>query len=136
MGKRVFLAAVLMLLSSMAFADHAISLEPNAAATVAPEPPAPAMAPERAMAPVVVAEPATAPTVMLAPQPAPKVEVTLPSELDVYLVPAATRQVCTTSEWGYGEVRTDCRAQPVPVRRDDPALRGLCVTRYGQRTCY
>jgi len=120
MGKRVFLAAVLTLLSSMAFADHAISLEPNAAATVAPEPPAPAMAP----------------AVVPAPQPAPQVQAMFPAELDVYPVPAAMREVCTTSAWAYDEVRTDCRTEPIPVRREDPALRGLCITRYGQRTCY
>jgi hypothetical protein len=68
--------------------------------------------------------------------PAPKVEVTLPSELDVYTVPAATREVCTTRDWGYGEIETDCRVKPIPVRREDPALRGVCITRYGQRVCY
>jgi len=41
-----------------------------------------------------------------------------------------------TSAWGYGEVRTNCRTEPVPVRRDDPALSGICTTYYGRRTCY
>ena len=128
MRKSVFLAFVLMLLGSMAFAEHDISLEPEAA---------PAKAEPAAEAPTVApAQQAAAPTVAPAPQPAPKVAVTLPSELDLYVVPAATREVCTTIAWGYDEIRTDCRTEPVPVRRQDPALRGLCVTRYGNRVCY
>jgi hypothetical protein len=59
----------------------------------------------------------------------------LPSELDVYMVPAATRQVCTISNWGYGEIRRDCRSEALPPRHGNPALRGIC-TRYGLRTCY
>lgn len=118
MRKCAFLAVALMLLGSMAFAEHAVPVEPDNASTVATEP----------------AE--TAPSAAPAPQPAPQVNVALPSELDLYVVPAATRQVCTTSEWGFGEIRTDCRTQPIAVRRDDPALRGLCITRYGHRTCY
>jgi len=114
MGKSVLLAAALTLLGGVAFAEHAISLEPEAAP----------------------AAPTAAPSVAPTPPPAPQVQATLPSELDVYLVPAATREVCTVSDWGYGEIRRDCRTEPVPVRRDDPALRGLCTTRYGHRTCY
>jgi len=132
MGKRVLLAIAMMLVGGMAFAEHAISLEPDTAPAVASEP---------AMAPTAAPEAsATVPTIAQAPQPAPQaspqVQVTLPSELDVYLVPAATHEVCMTSAWGYGEVRTDCRTQPVPVRRDDPALSGICTTYYGRRTCY
>lgn len=113
-----FLAAALMLLGGFAFAEHAVPVEPDDTSTV-------------------VTEPTTAaPSVAPAPQPAPQVNVALPSELDLYVVPAATRQVCTTSEWGFDEIRTDCRTVPIAVRRDDPALRGLCITRYGHRTCY
>jgi hypothetical protein len=116
MGKRVLLAAALALLSSMAFAQHAISLEPEAAPAAAPSPAVP-----QAAAPL---------------QPTVQVQATLPSELDVYLVPAATREVCTTTAWAYDEVRTDCRTVPIAVRREDPALRGVCITRYGHRICY
>ena len=57
-------------------------------------------------------------------------------EHDPKLVPVAMREVCTFSEWGYDEVRTDCRMETLPPRRSNPALRGICTTRYGQRTCY
>jgi hypothetical protein len=137
MGKRWSLAAVLTLLSSMAFAQHAVTLEPEAAPVAAPAAP-----PEAAPESNTVAAPessAPAPAVAApAPEPATQVEVqaTYPAEVDVYLVPAAMREVCTTGEWGFDEIRTDCRAEPIPVRRADPALRGVCVTRYGQRICY
>lgn len=114
----VFLTVLFMFLGGMAFAQHAVSVEPGEEPTVITEPAA--------------SGPATTP----APQPAPQVEVSVPSELDLYVVPAATRQVCTTSEWGFGEIRTDCRTVPIALRRDDPNLRGLCITRYGHRTCY
>lgn len=48
----------------------------------------------------------------------------------------ATHEVCTVSEWAYDEVRTDCRTEVLPVRGGNPALRGICTTRYGQRNCY
>lgn len=135
MGKRVFLAAVLVFLTGMAFAEHAISLEPEAAPAVAPKPAltpeTPSLSAPPAPEAVAAAQAAAQPV-----QPAPRVDVTFPPELDVYVVPAATREVCTTLTWGYDEVRTDCRITPVPVRREDPALRGVCVTRYGQRTCH
>lgn len=57
-------------------------------------------------------------------------------EHDPELVPVAMREVCTFSEWDYDEVRTDCRMETLPPRRSNPALRGICTTRYGQRTCY
>ncbi|ODR97581.1 hypothetical protein AUC71_04070 [Methyloceanibacter marginalis] len=123
MGKRIFLAGALMLLTSVAFAQHAISLEPEAA------PAADASAPARDVPPA----PSVSPSAASVP---PKVEMTFPSEHDLYIVPAATREVCTTLELGFGEIQTDCRMKPVPVRAEDPALRGLCITRYGRRTCY
>lgn len=52
------------------------------------------------------------------------------------LLPVATREVCIVSEWGYDEVRTDCRVEVLPPRPGNPALRGVCTTRYGQRNCY
>jgi hypothetical protein len=123
MGKRIFLAGALMLLTSVAFAQHAISLEPEAA----PAADATASAPN---VPPASSAPASAASVP------PKVEVALPSEHDLYIVPAATREVCTTLELGFGEIQTDCRMKPIPIRAEDPALRGLCITRYGRRTCY
>ena len=133
MGKRIFLAGVLMLLTSMAFAQHAISLEPEAAPATAPEATAPA--PDVPPAPSAPAPSASVPPVIVQPA-SPKVEVAFPSELDLYIVPAATREVCTTLELGFGEIQTDCRMKPTPIRAEDPALRGLCITRYGRRTCY
>lgn len=133
MGTRIFLAAALMLASGTAFAQHAFTLEPEAAPKAKPAPVAPPAAP----APPQAAAP-TPPVIVQVPQPAPQPapQVNFPSELDLYLVPAATHQVCTLSDWGFGEIRRDCRTEPVPVRRDDPALRGVCITRYGHRTCY
>lgn len=123
MGKRIFLAGALMLLTSVAFAQHAISLEPE------PAPAADAGAP----APDVPPAPSASPSAASVP---PKVEVTFPSEHDLYIVPAATREICTTLELGFGEIQTDCRMKPIPIRAEDPTLRGLCITRYGRRTCY
>jgi hypothetical protein len=117
MGKRVFLAVTLMVLGGMAFAQHAISPEPG-------------------QAPAAAATPASEPALVAAPQPAPQVQATLPSELDVYVVPAATREVCTTTDWGYGEIRTECRNEVLPVQHSKAALEGICITRYGRRTCY
>lgn len=133
MGKRIFLAGVLTLLASMAFAQHAISLEPEAAPAAAPEATGPA--PDVPPAPSAPAPSASAPPVIVQPA-SPKVEVAFPSELDLYIVPAATREVCTTLELGFGEIQTDCRMKPIPIRAENPALRGVCITRYGRRTCY
>jgi len=155
MGKSVFLAFALMFLGSMAFAGHAISPEPESApakaepaaeaqtAAPAQQEAAPIVPAQQEAAPTVAAQQEAAPTVAAeqeavapAPQPTTKVAVTLPSELDLYVVPAATREVCKTIAWGFDEIRTDCRTEPIPVRREDPALRGLCITRYGNRVCY
>ena len=125
MGKLAFLLTIFTLVGGVAFAGHAISVEPGEEPAAAPAEPA------EPAAPAAVSEPAP-----VAPQPAPKVEVNFPSELDLYVVPAATRKVCTTSEWGFGEIRTDCRTEPIPVRQADPALHGICVIRYGMRSCY
>ena len=149
MGRLLLLTSALTLLGGVAFAGHAISLEPDSA---------PTLKEDKAVSPSEPTEPAeeqstssssehkpaepeqTASTPAPAPAPivvpAPKVEVKLPSELDLYMVPAATREVCTTRDWDYGEVETDCRFTPVPVRQAESAPRGVCVTRYGQRICY
>jgi hypothetical protein len=132
MGKSVLLAAMLTLLGGVAFAGHAISLEPESETETAP-----AVAPEpEASAPAPAVEPPPPAPAQVTVVPAPKVEVTFPAEHDLYVVPAATREVCTTLELGFGEIQTDCRMKPIPVRAEDPALRGLCVTRYGRRICY
>ena len=123
MGKRIFLAGALMLLTSVAFAQHAISLEPEAAPAADATSPAPDVQPAPSASPSAISA-------------TPKVEVNLPSEHDLYIVPAATREVCTTLELGFGEIQTDCRMKPIPIRAEDPALRGVCITRYGRRTCY
>jgi len=140
MGKSVYLAAVLMLFGGVALAQHAISLEPEATPVAAPKPmpqPPPAAAEAEPPAPAPESSsPQPEPTQAVTVVPAPKVEVAFPAEHDVYLVPAATREVCTTLELGFGEIQTDCRMQPVQVRAANPALRGLCITRYGRRTCY
>ncbi|MDJ0514085.1 MAG: hypothetical protein QNJ62_11650 [Methyloceanibacter sp.] len=136
MGVRVFLSAALMLLTTIAFAEHAISLDANTA---------PAPAAEGAAQPVPTKKPATQPapaTTKPAPlrtataRPTANAKVALPSELDVYLVQAGTREVCDTFNFGGGDVRTECRVEPLPARAENPALRGICITRYGNRTCY
>jgi len=121
MGTRFCLAAALVLLSNVALADHAVPLDPEILAAESP------------------AAPPTAGAARSTPESAsatPNVKVALPSELDVYLVPAATREVCDTIAYGGGDARTECRTEPLPVRAENPALRGLCITRYGRRTCY
>jgi hypothetical protein len=43
----------------------------------------------------------------------------------VYMVPAAARQVCTISNWGYGEIRRDCRSEALPPRHGNRVARHL-----------
>jgi len=126
MGKRWILTAALMVLSSTAFAEHAFTLEPDTNTVAAPA----------ASSAVTPESSAAAPTVAPAPEPPRQAQAAYPAAVDVYLVPAAMREVCTIGEWGFDEIRTDCRTEPIPVRRADPALRGVCVTRYGQRACH
>jgi len=52
------------------------------------------------------------------------------------MVPAVTREVCTTGEWGFDEVRTDCRVEVQAAPKPNPALSGICTIYYGRRTCY
>jgi hypothetical protein len=52
------------------------------------------------------------------------------------IVPAVTREVCTTGEWGFDEVRTDCRVEMQAAPKANPALSGICTIYYGRRTCY
>ena len=140
MGRSTFLAVVLTLLCGMALAEHAISLEPGSESERVEDPAvsSPSVSPSalQERSTPETQPPAPAPTAVTVVPSAPKVDVTFPSEVDIYMVPAATREVCTTRDWGYGEIETDCRFQPVPLRRENLALRGLCITRYGQRICY
>lgn len=52
------------------------------------------------------------------------------------LVPVVTREVCTTTHWGFDEIRTDCRVEVSAAPKPNPALKGICTTYYGRRTCY
>jgi hypothetical protein len=52
------------------------------------------------------------------------------------LQPAGMREVCSTMDWGIGEIRTDCRTELLPPPKANPALRGICTIYYGRRTCY
>jgi hypothetical protein len=45
-----------------------------------------------------------------------------------------TREVCTTRELVAG-VRTECRIEALPVDQPNP-LKGICITAYGNRSCY
>ena len=59
---------------------------------------------------------------------------------DAELVPVVTREICDVSEWGaewgYAQVRTDCRTQAYPAPKPNPALSGICTIYYGRRTCH
>jgi hypothetical protein len=51
--------------------------------------------------------------------------------------PPPSRDVCTTVSWGFDDVvRTDCSYGLPPESRGNPALKGICMTLYGNRTCY
>lgn len=123
MGARVFLAATLVLLTTIAFTEHAISLDaeppaqPNAATTPSTKTAAPAAAANRT-------------------SDAPSANVAFPSKLEVHLIETGRREVCDTFDFGDGDVRTECRTEPLRVWAENAALRGICITRYGNRTCY
>lgn len=132
MSMRFGLAAVFALLTSIAFAQHAVPLraEGVAAAEGAGAAAMPAAQPASETAPAhqpaqAVAAPLTA-----------NVKMNVPSEMDVYVVQTATREVCRTMTYGDGDIWKECRSEPIVEREPDPALRGVCITRYGERTCY
>jgi hypothetical protein len=52
------------------------------------------------------------------------------------LLPVVTQEVCTTAQWGYDAVRTDCRTEVRAAPNPSPALKGICTIYYGRRTCY
>ena len=45
-----------------------------------------------------------------------------------------TREVCTTRKLVAG-IRTECRTEALPVDQPNP-LKGICITAYGNRSCY
>jgi hypothetical protein len=46
------------------------------------------------------------------------------------------REVCSTTDFGYGEIRTECRTEAIAPAKADPALKGVCTIYYGRRSCY
>lgn len=50
--------------------------------------------------------------------------------------PMTTREICTMIAWGYDGVRTDCRYRVLSAQKPKEALKGICTTYYGRRTCY
>jgi len=45
-----------------------------------------------------------------------------------------TREICTTRKLVAG-IRTECRTEAVPEDQPNP-LKGICITAYGNRSCY
>ena len=39
-------------------------------------------------------------------------------------------------DFGYGEIRTECRTGAIAPAKADPALKGICTIYYGRRSCY
>ncbi|HXG80118.1 MAG TPA: hypothetical protein VNJ31_12380 [Methyloceanibacter sp.] len=52
------------------------------------------------------------------------------------LLYVGTREMCTTIAWGLDGVRTDCRYRAIAADKPTEALKGICTTFYGRRTCY
>jgi len=52
------------------------------------------------------------------------------------LLPIGTREICTTIAWGLDGVRTECRYRALEAEKPTDALKGICTTFYGRRTCY
>jgi len=50
--------------------------------------------------------------------------------------PVGMREVCSTIDFGYGEIHTECRTEAVAPSKADPALKGICTIYYGRRSCY
>jgi len=50
--------------------------------------------------------------------------------------PVGMREVCSTTDFGYGEIRTECRTEAIAPAKADPALKGICTIYYGRRSCY
>jgi hypothetical protein len=55
---------------------------------------------------------------------------------DAELVPVVTQEICDYAEWGYDQVRTDCRTEIRPAPKPNPALSGICTIYYGRRVCH
>jgi hypothetical protein len=123
MGMRVFPAAALVLLTTIALTEHAISLDA--------EPPT---RPQAATTPSATTAPPSA-AAKRTPD-GPSANDAFPSKMEVHLVETGRREVCDTFDFGDGDVRTECRTELLRVRAENAALRGICITRYGNRTCY
>jgi hypothetical protein len=55
---------------------------------------------------------------------------------DAELVPVVTQEICDYAEWGYDQVRTDCRTEVRAAPKPNPALSGICTIYYGRRICH
>jgi hypothetical protein len=55
---------------------------------------------------------------------------------EAHLAPVVTQEICDFAEWGYDQVRTDCRTQMRPAPKPNPASSGICAIDYGRRTCH
>ena len=52
------------------------------------------------------------------------------------LLAVVTHEVCTTTNWGFGEIRTGCRTYTTQAAKPNPGVKGICTTYFGHRTCY
>ena len=50
--------------------------------------------------------------------------------------PVGVREVCSTMDFGFGEIRTECRTEEIAPAKADFALKGICTIYYGRRSCY
>jgi len=63
------------------------------------------------------------------------IQVAKPSYVDEpSYQPVSVREVCSTTDFGFGEIRTECRTEELAPAKADPAL--ICTIYYGRRTCY
>ena len=67
----------------------------------------------------------------------PAKEQAVPKQASQEFEPPTGREVCTTLSWGFDDVvRTDCSYGLPAQSHGNPALKGICMTIYGNRTCY
>ena len=67
----------------------------------------------------------------------PAKEQAVPKQASQEFEPPTGREVCTTVSWGFDDVvRTDCSYGLPAQSHGNPALKGICMTVYGNRTCY
>jgi hypothetical protein len=46
---------------------------------------------------------------------------------DAELLPVVTQEICDVAEWGYDQIRTDCRTEVSPAAKPNLALSGICT---------